>query len=200
MELQEKSEETNKMPMETIIVAGGCFWCVEAIYTELRGVIKAVSGYAGGSTRNPSYEEVCTGTTGHAEAVEITYDPKVISSHDILRIFFTVHDPTTLNRQGNDSGTQYRSAVFFKNPMEKKLAESVILEVAKARIWPGRIVTTLEPLTIFYAAEAYHQTYFQKFEKADNNKKMQMNAGYCQFTIAPKVAKFRKQFADRLKK
>ncbi len=186
---------------ETIVVAGGCFWCVEAVYVELKGVLKAESGYCGGKVLNPTYEQVCSGNTGHAEAVKITFDPKLISARDILRIFFTVHDPTTLNQQGPDRGTQYRSAIFFKNPAEKALAQEVIAEVVEKGVWGRKqIVTSLEPLTIFYMAEEYHQNYFKNFTKADYAKKMQMNAGYCQYIIAPKVAKARKEWASKFKK
>lgn len=189
------------MATETIVVAGGCFWCVEAVYNELKGVLKAESGYCGGSVPNPTYEQVCTGQTGHAEAVRISYDPAIISADDILSIFFTVHDPTTLNQQGPDHGTQYRSAIFYKNPAEKALAERVIAKVVKEGVWGRKkIVTTLEPLTVFYMAEEYHQNYFSRFSKADFFGKQKMNAGYCQYIIAPKVAKFRKKYADRLKK
>ena len=186
---------------ETIVIAGGCFWCVEGMFTQLRGVSKAESGYCGGKVANPTYEQVLTGTTGHAEAVRLTYDPKVITAHDILSIFMTAHDPTTLNQQGPDQGTQYRSGIFFKNPAEKALAEKVIAEVVAQKLWGRkRIVTKLEPLTVFYVAEEYHQSYFDKFTKADYAKKMRMNAGYCQYIVAPHVLEFRKKFADRLKK
>ncbi len=188
------------MATETITLAGGCFWCVEAVYKDLRGVESAVSGYIGGHVPNPTYEAVCTGQTGHAEAVQITYDPRQVSPRDILRIFFTTHDPTTLNRQGPDRGTQYRSAIFVRNPAEKKLAEDVIAEIAAAKIWPGRIVTTLEPFTVFYPAEEYHQNYFERYEKASPLERMKMNSGYCQVIIAPKVAKFRKQYRDKLRR
>jgi peptide-methionine (S)-S-oxide reductase len=188
------------MAEETVVVAGGCFWCVEAIYNELLGVSKAESGYCGGSVPNPTYEQVCTGQTGHAEAVRITYDPKVISAHDILAIFLTVHDPTTLNRQGPDEGTQYRSAIFFKNPAERELAVKVIAEAQKEVYGRKRIVTSLEPLTVFYLAEEYHQNYFSTFTKADQAKKQRMNGGYCKYIIEPKVIKFRKKYANRLKK
>ena len=186
--------------MEIITVAGGCFWCVEAIFQELKGVTKVESGYTGGNVPNPSYEEICTGTTGHAEAVQIYFDPKQVSLADLLRIFFTTHDPTTLNRQGPDSGTQYRSAIFPRNAEQKKTAEAVMAEVSKKRIWPGRIVTTLEPFSVFYKAEEYHQNYFKRFTDPSYPGKQQMNQGYCQFIIAPKVAKFRKMYADKLKK
>jgi len=188
------------MGSETLVVAGGCFWCVEAIYDELKGVSKVESGYAGGATENPTYRDVCSGTTGHAEAVKITYDPKVISADVLLHIFFTTHDPTTLNRQGPDSGTQYRSTVFFKDEAEKALAQKIIDEVTKERIYTDPIVTTLEPLKIFYVAESYHQDYFSKFEKGTALEKMEMNGGYCSAIVEPKVRKFRAKYADRLKK
>ena len=197
---EQLNEEDEMKAEETMVVAGGCFWCVEAVYNELKGVVKAESGYSGGRGINPTYEQVLTGQTGHAEAVKLTYDPKEISSRDILRIFFTVHDPTTLNQQGQDGGTQYRSAIFFKNPAEKALAQEVMAEVSKAKIWRHKLVTSLEPLTVFYRAEEYHQNYFANFTKADYFKKMKMNAGYCQYIIEPHVAEFRKKYADRLKK
>lgn len=184
---------------DSLVLAGGCFWCVEGVLEQLKGVDSVVSGYAGGKTKNPTYKEVCTGATGHAEAVKVTFDPTVISARDLLRIFFTVHDPTTLNRQGNDVGTQYRSAVFYRNEAEKALAQDVMREVAAAKIWKDPIVTTLEPLTEFYVAEEYHQDYFAKFEKASAAERSTMNAGYCQVVIAPKVLEFRKKFASRLK-
>jgi peptide-methionine (S)-S-oxide reductase len=190
--------EDEAMAQETLVIAGGCFWCVEAVYSELKGVIKAESGYCGGQVPNPSYEQVCAGTTGHAEAVRITYDPKLITAWDILKIFFTVHDPTTLNQQGPDHGTQYRSAIFFKSAEEKALAQKAITFPDVVKIWaPKPIVTTLEPLTIFYVAEAYHQNYFANFTKASYAKKLQMNAGYCQYIIAPKA---RKEWARLFKK
>lgn len=206
-----KSQGTTVQPMatqdgqaapgsKTIVVAGGCFWCVEAIYEELKGVSKVESGYAGGTIKNPTYEQVCSGATGHAEAVRITYDPKVISEDDLLHIFFTTHDPTTPNRQGNDVGTQYRSAVFYTDDEEKKLAQKVIDDVNAEKIWPSPIVTTLEPLKEFYLAESYHQDYFNKYENATDAQKMEMNSGYCRAVIEPKVRKFRAKYADRLKK
>lgn len=188
------------MAQETIVLAGGCFWCVEAVYVELIGVLKSESGYTGGQVANPTYADVCTGQTGHAEAIKLTYDPKQISLRDIYRIFFTVHDPTTLNAQGPDHGTQYRSAIFYKNAAEKALALEVIEEVTKAKIWRGRIVTSLEPLREYYKAEEYHQDYFGKFSSASPEMQARMNSGYCQFIVAPKVAKFRKQWAAKLKK
>ena len=171
-------------------LAGGCFWCLEAVYVELEGVEKVVSGYAGGAIPNPSYEQVCSGRTGHAEVVQVAFDPGVVSYEDMLGVFFTIHDPTTLNRQGNDVGTQYRSAIFYHNDEQKADAEKAIREIAEARIWSRPIVTEIVPLTDFYAAEAYHQDYFK------NNPYQP----YCQVVVAPKVAKFRKQHFSRLKK
>ena len=184
------------MAQDTITFAGGCFWCVEGIFTMLRGVSSAESGYTGGSVPNPSYEAVCGGQTGHAEAVKITFDPRVISARDLLRIFFTSHDPTTLNQQGPDRGTQYRSAIFYKDPAQKKLAQEVIAEVTKEKIWPGKIVTTLEPLRTFYKAEDYHQDYYGKYSKG----KATTNVGYCRGIVEPKVLKFRQKYAALLKK
>lgn len=185
-----ETEGTEEMAQETWTVGGGCFWCVEAIFLELKGVLKVESGYSGGTTKNPTYEEVCSGTTGHAEAVQITFDPKVISAKDILSIFFTTHDPTTLNRQGADVGTQYRSVVFFRDPGQKRLAEEVIQEITKERIWPDKIVTTLEPFKTFYKAEDYHQNYYARNQ----------GQGYCRVVIAPKVSKFREKYRAKLKK
>ena len=175
---------------EVATLAGGCFWCLEAVYDELRGVTDVVSGYAGGRVRNPSYQDVCAGTTGHAEVVQVTFDPAVVSFREILEVFFTVHDPTTLNRQGADVGTQYRSAIFCHSPEQKATAEQVIREIDAAKIWPAPIVTEVAPLQAFYPAEDYHQEYFAR----------NPNQGYCSFVIAPKVAKFRKQYLSRLKK
>ena len=175
---------------EVATLAGGCFWCLDPIFKDLRGVEKVEVGYTGGHLANPSYEAVCTDTTGHAEAVEITFDPRTIPYVDILRIFFSVHDPTTLNRQGADEGTQYRSAIFFHGSEQEKAAKQVIAEVNGARIWRGPIVTEVVPAPTFYRAEEYHQDYFRKNPEA----------GYCRVVISPKVHKFHKQFADRLKK
>ena len=194
------SEKPAPPGSETLVVGGGCFWCTEAVYEELKGVISVESGYAGGTVPNATYEQVCSGNTGHAEVVKITFDPKVISAHDILSIFFTVHDPTTLNRQGPDSGTQYRSVIFYTSDKEKALAKSVIAEVTKAKIWPDPIVTTLELLKNYSKAEDYHQAYFDKFEHADASERSSMNSGYCSLIIEPKVEKFRHKYADRLKK
>ena len=171
-------------------LAGGCFWCLEAVYVELEGVEKVVSGYAGGAIPNPSYEQVCSGRTGHAEIVQVTFDPGVVTYEDLLGVFFTIHDPTTLNRQGNDVGTQYRSAIFYHDDEQKAAAEQTVREITDARIWSRPIVTEIVPLTDFYAAEAYHQDYFK------NNPYQP----YCQVVVAPKVAKFRKQYFSRLKK
>lgn len=175
---------------EQATLAGGCFWCLEAVYDQLKGVEKVVSGYTGGHVPNPTYRQVCSETTGHAEAVQVTYDPSVINYQDLLNVFFTIHDPTTLNRQGNDIGESYRSAIFYANEEQKKTAESTITRIAEEKIWPNPIVTTIDPLKEFYNAEDYHQQYFE-------NNPMQP---YCQVVVAPKVAKARKVFYDRLRK
>ncbi len=174
---------------ETATLGGGCFWCTEAVFSELSGVVSVLPGYAGGNSASPSYEEVCTGQTGHAEVVQVVFDPRTISYRDLLRIFFTVHDPTTLNRQGEDSGTQYRSIVLYETPEQRAIAEEVRAEIEEARVWRGRIVTQIVPLAAFYPAEEYHHNYFRR-----NPEK-----GYCQMVIAPKVAKFRRQHLERLK-
>ena len=173
--------------VELATLGGGCFWCLEAVYQQLKGVQKVVSGYAGGHDPNPTYRAVCNGTTGHAEVVQITYDPAVVTFKDILDVFFTIHDPTTLNRQGNDIGTQYRSAIYTHSPAQKAIAEQSIAEASAN--WDNPIVTEIAPLDVFYPAEYYHQNYFI------NNPRQ----GYCQFVVAPKVAKFRKQYLQRLK-
>lgn len=175
---------------ETITLAGGCYWCVEAVYENLNGVKSAVSGFAGGKMINPSYEDVSTGRTGYAEAVQITYDKNVTNLDEIFKVFFSVHDPTTLNRQGADAGTQYRSAIFYKNEEQKTAAQAIINALKKAKVYDSPIVTTLEPLTKFYKAEDYHQNYYA------NNK----SQPYCQMVIQPKIEKFEKLFKDRLKK
>ncbi len=175
---------------EVATLAGGCFWCLEAVYDDLKGVEDVVSGYAGGQTRNPSYEQVCTGTTGHAEVVQITFDPSVVSFRDLLDVFFTIHDPTTLNRQGADIGTQYRSAIFYNSPEQKATAEQAIKDLEAAHLWSSPIVTEVTPLNVFYPAEAYHQEYFRHHP----------DAGYCRVVIAPKVARFRKHYIERLKR
>ncbi|MDQ2986499.1 MAG: peptide-methionine (S)-S-oxide reductase MsrA [Armatimonadota bacterium] len=185
---------------KTLVVAAGCFWCVEAIFEELRGVSKVESGYTGGKLPNPTYEQVCAGITGHAEAVRVYYNSAEISADDLLRIFFTTHDPTTLNRQGPDSGTQYRSAIFYSNDEEKLRGEKIIKEIDEAKIWSGPIVTTLEPLKEFYLAEEYHQNYYDAYENGGELQRARMNGGYCRAVIEPKVAKFRKMYRDKLKK
>jgi len=171
-------------------LAGGCFWCLEAVFDELNGVISVESGYSGGRVDNPSYRAVCSGTTGHAEAVQIAFDPSVVSYGDILRVFFTVHDPTTLNRQGADAGTQYRSAIFYHDDEQKRVAEQVIREIAAEKLWPNPIVTEVSKFDKFFVAEDYHQEYFV------NNPYQP----YCMAVVAPKVLKFRKHFTERLKK
>ena len=176
--------------LKTATLAGGCFWCLEAVFEDLKGVHSVVSGYAGGTVPNPTYKQVCTGATGHAEVVQIEYDPNVVSYDDLLNVFFAIHDPTTLNRQGADVGTQYRSAIFYHNAEQKAVAEQKIAELSKTGPWDNPIVTKVEPLDEFYRAEDYHQEYFA------NNP----NQPYCQAVVAPKVAKFRKQFVDQLKK
>lgn len=175
---------------EIATLGGGCFWCLEAIFKELRGVEKVVSGYSGGSVPNPSYSEVCTGNTGHAEAVQITFNPEMISFREILEVFFTIHDPTTLNRQGVDIGTQYRSVIFYHSPEQEKAAREVISEIEAAKLWNAPIVTEVKPFKAFYKAEEYHQEYFERNPEQP----------YCSIVIAPKVAKFRKQFLAKLKK
>jgi peptide-methionine (S)-S-oxide reductase len=175
---------------EIATLAGGCFWCLEAVYDELRGVEDVVSGYSGGSVPNPSYEMVCTGTTGHAEAVQITFDSNTITFKQILQVFFTIHDPTTLNRQGPDMGTQYRSAIFYHSPEQKATAEQLIAELESSRVWDRPIVTEVTPFERFYPAETYHQEYFKR----------NPTQAYCRIVIEPKVAKFRKQFLEELKK
>lgn len=167
-----------------IVLGGGCFWCIEAVFDRVKGVESAVSGYAGGSLEDPSYEQVCSGKTGHAEVTEITFDPAVIKLEDLLHIFFTVHDPTTLNRQGNDVGTQYRSIILYSDTEQKDVAEKVIKEIENEKIYDGPIVTELLPLEKFYPAEQYHQRYFEK----------NPDAAYCQIVIAPKVSKFRAKY------
>ncbi|MCE9559749.1 MAG: peptide-methionine (S)-S-oxide reductase MsrA [Armatimonadetes bacterium] len=186
--------------MQSVIVAGGCFWCIEPLFEELEGVSVAESAYVGGARKGVSYEEVCSGASGHAEALRVVFDPKKITAHDILTIFMTIHNPTTLNRQGGDSGTQYRSAIFFNNAEEKALGEKVIKEIGAAMIWDAPIVTTLEPVLNFTRAEEYHQDYYNKYDKASDEVKSKMNSGYCAVIISPKVAKFREQFKARLKK
>jgi peptide-methionine (S)-S-oxide reductase len=175
---------------EIATLAGGCFWCLDTVFRDLNGVEKVESGYAGGHTANPSYRQVCSGTTGHAEVVQVTFDPAVISFRDLLGVFFTIHDPTTLNRQGADIGTQYRSAVFYHSPEQERVAREVIDELNREKVWDDPIVTEVVPAKNYTAAEAYHQNYY-----AQNP-----DQPYCQVVIAPKVAKFRKAYLDRLVK
>lgn len=177
------------MRTETATLGGGCFWCLEAVYDQLRGVTGVVSGYAGGDADNPTYEQVSSGRTGHAEVVQVTYDADVLSFDDVLDVFFTIHDPTTPNRQGADIGTQYRSIILYHDEAQREAVERKIQEFTEAGLWDDPIVTQVEPLEAFYPAEEYHQRYFER----------NPNKGYCQFVIAPKVAKFRKAFMDRLK-
>ena len=174
---------------EQATLGGGCFWCLEAVFEELKGVTGVVSGYAGGRTANPTYKEVCSGRTGHAEVVQITYDPNVVGFGEILGVFFSIHDPTTLNRQGADVGTQYRSVIFYADAHQKELAERAIAEVNGSGVWPNRVVTEVVPFTEFFAAEDHHQDYYA------NNKAQ----GYCQVVINPKLKKFREQWKAKLK-
>jgi peptide-methionine (S)-S-oxide reductase len=174
---------------DTAVFGGGCFWCLEAVFEQVRGVEKVESGYAGGTAPNPSYKAVCTGTTGHAEVVRVTFDPAVISYRELLEVFFAIHDPTTPNRQGNDVGTQYRSAVFYDSPEQKAAAETVIAELTAEKVFPNPIVTEVLPTGEFWKAEDYHQGYYRA----------NPTQGYCQFVVAPKVAKARKAFAAKLK-
>jgi peptide-methionine (S)-S-oxide reductase len=183
------TQENNNPQLEVATLGGGCFWCLEAVYDELTGVKEVVSGYSGGQVANPTYRQVCEGTTGHAEVVQVTFDPQVVSFAEVLQVFFTVHDPTTLNRQGADVGTQYRSAIFYHSAAQQQTAESMIAQLNEADIWPDPIVTEVVPAETFYPAEDYHQEYYQN------------NSGqpYCRVVISPKLAKFRKSFAPQLK-
>lgn len=174
---------------EIITLGGGCFWCLEAVYTELKGVTKVESGYAGGTLANPDYRQVSSGSTGHAEVVQITFDPAQLSLENLLRVYFTIHDPTTLNRQGNDAGTQYRSIAFYRDDKQKAAIDNAISETAASNEWPGKIVTQVVPFNVFYKAENYHQQYFE----------LHGEEPYCQLVISPKIAKFRKHFHDLLK-
>ena len=172
---------------ETAILGGGCFWCTEAVYMEVKGVTSVVSGYTGGHVDHPTYEQVCAGDTGHAEVVKLEFDPAVVSYRDLLEIFFTIHDPTTLNRQGNDVGTQYRSVIYYLSPQQEAMARQVVAEMA--HVWDAPIVTELAPAQTFYQAEDYHQDYFRQHPLQ----------GYCAFVVAPKLEKFRKTYANRIK-
>jgi len=176
--------------LEQATLAGGCFWCIEAVFDQLKGVHSVESGYMGGHTPNPTYEDICGGDTGHAEVVRISFDPKVVSFRELLEVFFVIHDPTTLNMQGNDAGTQYRSAVFYHSPEQQTLAREVIANLDKTKVWSSPIVTEVTAASTFHMGEAYHQEYFER------------NPGqpYCSYVVAPKVSKFRKHFVDKLKK
>ena len=189
MSKPENQTVTSPQGKEVVTLGGGCFWCIEAIFEELNGVEQVESGYSGGRVDDPTYEQVCTGTTGHAEVVQVTFDPKTISLKEILEVFFTVHDPTTLNRQGADIGTQYRSVIFCRSEEQNTLAEQVIREIQKAKLWKAPIVTELVPFKAFYSAEEYHQEYYKK------------NPGqaYCRIVIAQKMKKFREHYKDKLK-
>lgn len=186
--IEDKMIDTAKYEVATF--AAGCFWCTEAVFQRLKGVVKIESGYSGGSVPNPTYEAVCTGQTGHAECTQITFDPKIISFKELLEVFWKTHDPTTLNRQGNDTGTQYRSAIFYHNDEQKELAEKYKRELDSEKIWNDPIVTEIVPFKKFYKAEDYHQDYYNK----------NGHAPYCSFVITPKLEKFKKVFADKLKK
>jgi methionine-S-sulfoxide reductase len=175
---------------EEITLGGGCFWCLDAVYREIRGVEKVLSGYSGGSVANPTYEDVCTGSTGHAEVVQITFNPRIITAEKLLQIFFVIHDPTTLNRQGDDVGTQYRSIIFYRNQKQKDVIDKVIGELKKDEVYKNPIITEVVPFQSFYTAEDYHQNYYSQ------NREQ----GYCRIIINPKLDKFKKTFRDNLKK
>jgi len=179
----------NDARKEIATLAGGCFWCLEAVYDDMKGIDSVTSGYMGGRRENPTYEQVCTGATGHAEVVQIEFDPKVVSLRELLEVFFVIHDPTTLNRQGNDVGSQYRSAIFHHSEQQKSTAEQVIAELTRAKLFRDPIVTEIAPASTFYPAEKYHQEYFARNPRQP----------YCMAVVAPKVAKFRKHFLERLK-
>jgi peptide-methionine (S)-S-oxide reductase len=189
MVLMNEGVSRSSSPREVATLGGGCFWCLEAVYEELRGVEKVESGYSGGTVPNPTYRQVCSGMTGHAEVVRVTFDPEVVSYREVLEVFFTIHDPTTLNRQGADVGPQYRSAIYYHDEEQRRVAEEVISELEEAGVWEDPIVTEVAPFDVFYRAEDYHQEYFR------NNAYQP----YCQVVIAPKVAKFRKEHLGRLK-
>ncbi len=176
--------------LRTVTFGAGCFWCTEAVFLNVKGVTKVVSGYSGGKVKNPTYREVCSGLTGHAEVTQITYDPKLVSYSELLEVFWNTHDPTTLNRQGADEGTQYRSAIFYTTDEEKKIAEDYKKQLDASHVFKNPIVTEISPLINFYPAEDYHQNYYA----------LNPNQGYCQYVIRPKVEKFKKQFAAKLKK
>lgn len=175
--------------LQTIVLGGGCFWCTEAVFKEVRGVTDVESGYSNGQVKNPSYQDVCTGTTGHAEVVKLEYDPAQVTTRQILEIFFTIHDPTQLNRQGNDTGTQYRSGIYYTTPEQKQEAEAIIAELTREKAWDQPIVTEVKPMENYWPAEEYHQDFFEK----------NPHQGYCMAVAAPKVAKFRKTFRELAK-
>ena len=184
-----ESMNTHSSGMQKATFGGGCFWCTEAFFLDLKGVTRVESGYSGGKVKNPGYKEVCSGLTGHAEVIQVTYDPKIISYEDLLEVFWNTHDPTTLNRQGADEGTQYRSAVFYDDEAQRKTAEDYKQQLEDSKAYKKPIVTEISPLINFFSAEAYHQNYFA----------LNQNQGYCQYVIRPKVEKFKKQFSGRLK-
>jgi peptide-methionine (S)-S-oxide reductase len=188
-ELYLKTPDGRRKMREVATLGGGCFWCLEAVFTELEGVERVTSGYAGGKRPHPTYEQVCSGATGHAEVVQVEFDPEAITFRELLEVFFTIHDPTTLNRQGADVGTQYRSVIFFHSPEQQHTAEQVNSEMGATGVWDDPIVTDLAPLPEFYAAEAYHHDYFRRNPAQP----------YCQVVIAPKVASLRRRFSERLK-
>ncbi|MBS1680143.1 MAG: peptide-methionine (S)-S-oxide reductase MsrA [Bacteroidetes bacterium] len=182
--------DKNMNELKTATFGAGCFWCTEAVFLNVNGVTKVVSGYSGGKVKKPTYKEVCTGLTGHAEVTQITYDPKVVSFEDLLEIFWNTHDPTTLNRQGADEGTQYRSVIFYADEEQHKIAEQYKAQLEASHVYKSPVVTEISPLTNFYPAEDYHQNYYA----------LNPNQGYCQYVIRPKVEKFKKHFANKLKK
>ena len=190
VEATAQKTEKKSAKKEVATLAGGCFWCLEAVYLELKGVDKVASGYSGGKVANPTYKQVTTGTTGHAEVVQITFDPQVITYKELLEVFFTIHDPTSLNQQGADIGTQYRSAIFYHSPEQKSTADQVIADLTAAQIWKNKIVTEVTKFEAFYKAEDYHQNYYA----------LNPDQAYCRMVIEPKVIKFRKQFLPKLKK
>lgn len=184
---------------QTLVVGGGCFWCIEPLFEQLKGVYDVESGYAGGQEAGVTYEEVCSGRSGHAEVIKVSFDPATIKREDLLRIFFSAHDPTTKDRQGNDVGPQYRSVIFYANPEEKALAERIIKELTDEGLFDKPIVTTIEELKNYTRAEDYHQDYYAKFERSSPEERARMNAGYCTYVITPKIAEFRKKFSHLFK-
>ena len=188
--MSEERVESQPSDYETATLAGGCFWCLEAVFLQLKGVAKVVSGYSGGASTSPSYREVCTGTTGHAEVVQVTFNPEEISFRDLLEIFFTIHDPTTLNRQGADEGTQYRSAIFYHDDKQKAITGEVIQELERSALWENPVVTEVSPFQNFYPAEEYHKDYYEQNSED----------AYCRIIIKPKIAKLRSLFFNRLKR